>query len=119
MRGEIDCKAPGLKLLRHKAMEKLLSWPIHEFLHTKMDWNRCADRLASKAFQQDQCSIALSDQDRQDLCSLNRLEELLTPKSVDQVVIIASVTRSAVKRRRSSETLQEEFVQQVRIERNR
>ena len=25
MRGEIDCKAPGLQLLRHKAMEKLRS----------------------------------------------------------------------------------------------
>ena len=30
MRGEIDCKAPGLPLLRHKAMEKLRSWPIHK-----------------------------------------------------------------------------------------
>ena len=28
MRGEIDCKAPGLQLLSHKAMEKLRSWPI-------------------------------------------------------------------------------------------
>ena len=42
MRGEIDCttaEAPGLQLLRHKAMEKLLSWPNHEFLHMKRDWN--------------------------------------------------------------------------------
>ena len=39
MRGEIDCKAPGLQLLRLKAMEKLRSWPIHEFLHMKRDWN--------------------------------------------------------------------------------
>ena len=37
MRGEIDCKAPGLQLLRHKAMEKLRSWPNHEFLHMKRD----------------------------------------------------------------------------------
>ena len=46
MRGEIDCKAPGLQLLRHKAMEKLRSWPIQEFLHMKRDWNQSADRLA-------------------------------------------------------------------------
>ena len=39
MREEIDCKAPGLQLLRHKAMEKLRSWPNHEFLHMKRDWN--------------------------------------------------------------------------------
>ena len=30
MRGEIDCKAPGLQLLRHKAMQRLQSWPKHE-----------------------------------------------------------------------------------------
>ena len=35
MRGKNDCKAPGLQLLRHKAMEKLRSWPSHEFLHMK------------------------------------------------------------------------------------
>ena len=29
MRGEIDCKAPGLQLLRSKAVEKLRSWPTH------------------------------------------------------------------------------------------
>ena len=86
MRGEIDYKAPGLKLLRHKAMERLGSWPIYEFLHMKRDWNQSADSLASKALQQEQGTIALSDQDRQDLRSLSRLDELLTPKSVDQVV---------------------------------
>ena len=50
MRGEIDCKAPGLQLLRHKAMEKLRSWPIQEFLHMKRDWNQSADRLASNDY---------------------------------------------------------------------
>ena len=45
MRGEIDCKAPGLKLLQHKAMQRLQSWPKHEFLHMKRDWNQSADRL--------------------------------------------------------------------------
>ena len=37
MRGEIDCKAPGLQLLKHKALEKLRSWPSHELLHTKRE----------------------------------------------------------------------------------
>ena len=49
IRGEIDCKAPGLQLLRHKAMEELRSWPKHEFLHVKRDWNASADRLASES----------------------------------------------------------------------
>ena len=51
MRGEVDCKAPGLQLLRHKAMEKLRSWPDHAFLHMKREWNQSADRLASEALQ--------------------------------------------------------------------
>ncbi|POM75336.1 Reverse transcriptase [Phytophthora palmivora] len=32
MRGEIECKAPGLTLLRQQALERLRSWPNHEFL---------------------------------------------------------------------------------------
>ena len=48
MRGEIDCKAPGLQLMRHKAMEELQSWPKHEFLHVKRDWNASADQLQVK-----------------------------------------------------------------------
>ena len=39
MRGEIDWKAPGMQLLRHKALEGLRSWPDYEFLHVKRDWN--------------------------------------------------------------------------------
>ena len=39
MREEIDCKAPKLQLLRHKTMVKLRSWPTHQFLHMKRDWN--------------------------------------------------------------------------------
>ena len=53
MRGEIDCKAPGLQLLRYKTMERLRSWPSHEFLHMKRDWNQIADGLASEALQQE------------------------------------------------------------------
>ena len=49
MRREMDCKAPGLQLPRHKAMEELRSWPTHEFLHVKRDWNASADRLASES----------------------------------------------------------------------
>ena len=57
------------------------------------------------------------DQDRQNLHSLNRLEELLTLKSVDLVVKILAITRSAVRRRRSPAVMQEEVVQWIRIER--
>ena len=66
----------------------------------KIEWKQSADRLESKAFQQEKVSIAFSDQDRQDLRSLNRLNELLPPKNVDQFVKIPAVTRPAVSRRR-------------------
>ncbi|POM72403.1 Hypothetical protein PHPALM_10883 [Phytophthora palmivora] len=46
MKGEIECKAPGLTLLRQQALERLRSWPNHEFLHMKRDWNQSADSLA-------------------------------------------------------------------------
>ena len=61
--------------------------------------------------------MTVSDQDRQNLHSLNRLDELLTTKSVDRVVKKAAVTRSAVRRLRSPEVMQEGFVRQVRIKR--
>ena len=71
MRGEIDCKAPGLQLLRHKAMEKLQFWSKHEFLHVKRDSNASADRLASEALQKEKGWIVMGDQDGQDLVTLN------------------------------------------------
>ena len=60
--------------------------------------------------------MTVSDQDRQNLHILNRLDEFLTPKSVNRVVKISAVTRSAVRRRRSPEVMQEEVVQRIRID---
>ena len=115
MRGEIDCKAPGLQLLRHKATEKLRSWPTHEFLHTRRDWNQSADRLASEVLQREKRTSVISDPDRQDLVTLNRLHELLLPERVDRTVRVTGITRSSGRRRCRPEILQEEFVQRVRI----
>lgn len=88
-------------------MEKLRSWPNHELLHMKRDWNQSADRLASEALQREKGTIVISDQDRQDLVTLNRLDELLIPSQVDQVVKVAAITRSAVRRRCQPEIWQE------------
>ncbi|GMF48132.1 unnamed protein product [Phytophthora fragariaefolia] len=49
MRGEIDSKAPGLQLLRQKALDQLRSRPQHEFLHMKREWNQSADRRITEA----------------------------------------------------------------------
>ena len=105
MRGEMDCKAPGLQLLRHKAMQKLRSWPKHEFLHMKREWNQSADRLASAALQQEKGVIVNLDQELQELISLNRLHELLLPERTDCVVKMMAITRFARRRRQQPEVL--------------
>ncbi|GMF41751.1 unnamed protein product [Phytophthora fragariaefolia] len=117
MRGEIDCKAPGLQLLRQKALDQLRSWPQHEFLHMKREWNQSADRLASTALHQEERAHPTSDEDRQALITLNRLNELLKQKVTDPVARVTAVTRSARRRRIQPETLQEVVVQQVGSER--
>ncbi|GMG15681.1 unnamed protein product [Phytophthora fragariaefolia] len=92
--GEIECKAPSLKLLWKKAMEKLRSWPNHEFLHVKTDWNQSADNLASAALQREAGKQVTSQIDIDDLTTLNRLAELLVPRSQLSVVKIAATTRA-------------------------
>ncbi|KAE8904900.1 hypothetical protein PF003_g10849 [Phytophthora fragariae] len=115
MRGEIECKAPSLKLLRQKAMERLRSWPNHAFLHVKRDWNQSADRLAGAALQREDGEVVLSDAERDDLATLNRLDELLVPRTCATVVKIAAITRQ--RRRLNPEALQETLVQRLRMER--
>ncbi|OWZ07780.1 reverse transcriptase [Phytophthora megakarya] len=73
MQGEMDCKAPGLQRLRQKALNRLRSWPKHEFLHVQREWNRSADKLASASLQREEGEIVTSEDDRQDLITLNRL----------------------------------------------
>ncbi|KAE8986765.1 hypothetical protein PR001_g19397 [Phytophthora rubi] len=115
MRGEIECKAPSLKLLRQKSMERLRSWPDHAFLHVKRDWNQSADRLAGAALQRQDGAVVVSDAEREDLTTLNRLDELLVPRTRAAVLKIAAVTRP--RRRLNHEVLQETLVQRLRIER--
>ena len=81
------------------------------------EWNQSADRLASEALQHEKGTFDIAEENRQNLITLNRLHELLRPNCVDRVVKVAEITRFAVKRRQPPEVLQEEIVQQVRIDR--
>jgi ribonuclease HI len=38
MREEMDCKSPGLKLLRERARRALQMWPRHDLFHVRRDW---------------------------------------------------------------------------------
>ncbi|POM71786.1 Reverse transcriptase [Phytophthora palmivora] len=113
MRCEIECKALGLTLLRQQALERLRSWPNHEFLHMKRDWSQSADSLASAALRRKSEVVIITEEERQDLMTLNRLDELLTAKNDGATVTIAAVTRSLTKCR--PQVLQEEIAQRMRM----
>ena len=74
-------------------------WPKHDFRHVKRDWNASAGRLASEALQKEKGWIVMDDQDRQDLSTLNRLNESLLPRKTNQRVRVAAITRAAIRRR--------------------
>ncbi|OWY98118.1 reverse transcriptase, partial [Phytophthora megakarya] len=115
VRGEIDCKAPGLTLLRQRALERLRTWPDHELLHVKRDWNGSADSLASAALQR-QCGIEIeSEAEIQDLITLNRLDEILIVKAEEEIAQVSAVTT----RSKARHSLREEIVRELRIERIR
>ncbi|OWZ03167.1 reverse transcriptase, partial [Phytophthora megakarya] len=94
VRGEIDCKAPGLTLLRQKALDRLRIRPDHELVHVKRDWNGSADSL------------------------------ILVVKSEDPAVQISAVTtrskaRSGLRSGSNPPVLCEEVIRELRIERIR
>ncbi|ETN13702.1 hypothetical protein PPTG_08445 [Phytophthora nicotianae INRA-310] len=115
MSGKIECKSPSLKLPRQKAMDQLRSWPEHEFLHVKRDWNQSADSLASAALQKGEGSVIMTEANRYDLITLSHLPELLVPQSDQTVIKITAVMRSH--RRHRPEVLQEVVVQRVPTDR--
>ncbi|KAG6591054.1 reverse transcriptase [Phytophthora cinnamomi] len=122
VRGEIDCKAPGLTLLRKEALDRLQIWPDHELVHVKRDWNGSADSLASAALQRQGGILVDDETDLQDLVTLNRLHEILVVRKeeADSVARVSPATTRSKARSRSTPTvLQEEVVRELRIDRIR
>ncbi|ETP27896.1 hypothetical protein F442_22818 [Phytophthora nicotianae P10297] len=103
MRGEIECKVPGLTPLRRRALDRLRTWATHEFLHVKRDWNQSADRLANTALHQQEGTVVTSEADHDDLVVINRLQELLLPKDEGSVARMAATTRSRSRSKNSAE----------------
>ncbi|OWZ13639.1 reverse transcriptase [Phytophthora megakarya] len=69
---EIDCKVPGLTLLRQKPLDRLRIWPDHELVHVERDWNGSTDSLATAALQRQFGDDDDTDSEVQDLFALNR-----------------------------------------------
>ena len=59
----------------------------------------------------------LTDQDYHDLSAINRLGEILTPGYNDQVIKMAAITRSTMRRREAFTPIQEDVVQEMRLDR--
>ncbi|KAE9342017.1 hypothetical protein PF008_g10352 [Phytophthora fragariae] len=120
VRGEIDCNAPGLTLLRQKALDQLLAWPDHELLHVKRDWDGSADSLASAALQR-QAGIEVEEEsDFENLITPNRLAEILVAKETEEhptAEICPVATRTAGGSGTRPAELQEEVVRNLRIRR--
>ncbi|KAG2984996.1 hypothetical protein PC118_g8555 [Phytophthora cactorum] len=93
VRGEIDCKAPGLTLQR---------------------------QLASVALQR-QCGVLVEGEAKwQDLVTLNRLDEVIVVRSNDEMArISAMVTRSRTRTMSKAQILQEDYVKELRVDRIR
>ncbi|POM63971.1 Reverse transcriptase [Phytophthora palmivora] len=114
VRGEIDCKA----------LDQLKEWSDHEHVHVKRDWNGSADSLASAALQRQGGVEIESDEDKQHLITLNRLNEVLVVKRADQAAQITAVVtrsglRSTIRTTSDPRSLRVEVVQDLRINRIR
>ncbi|OWY96071.1 reverse transcriptase, partial [Phytophthora megakarya] len=83
MRGEMDCKSPGLKLLRQQAWNTLRGWLQHELLHVRRDWNASADMLAGQTLQRQQDKNAYNAGELEYLRTPNRLGEVVRPTTHD------------------------------------
>ena len=119
MRGEIECKASGLSPLRAKALHKLQSWSSHGILHVKRDWNQSADQLASAALHQQKGTAVVTKEEWPGLEAINRLPELLVPRDQSPSVKIFAMTRSRSPIRIPGEVIQEDVIQQLRVDRIR
>ncbi|OWY91281.1 reverse transcriptase, partial [Phytophthora megakarya] len=117
VRGEIDCKAPGLTLLKRKALDRLRKWNDHELVHVKRDWNGSADSLASAALQRQRGIEVQETLGYQDLVTLNRLDEILIPKTENPVVRVAAVTTRAGRARSPVGVMNEGLIREIRVDR--
>ena len=59
----------------------------------------------------------VAEEDRRDLVTQNRLDELLKPKQDGKLARITAVTRSAERIRQHPEVIQEEIIQRISIQR--
>lgn len=118
LRGVMDCKAPGLQLLRSQTLDRLKAWPQTELVYVKRGWNGSADLLAGMALQRQSGTRVNTDEEREDLVALNRLDEIVSSKPQKNLPPIAAVTTRSRARTRRTEAIDEAVVQRMRLGRS-
>ncbi|OWZ14655.1 LOW QUALITY PROTEIN: reverse transcriptase [Phytophthora megakarya] len=102
---------------KRKALDRLRKWSDHELVHVKRDWNGSADSLASAALQRKGGIEVQRGPGYQDLVALNRLDEILIPRTENPVVRVAAVTTRAARVRSSAGVMQEDLIREMRVDR--
>ncbi|OWY91915.1 reverse transcriptase [Phytophthora megakarya] len=76
---------------------------IRQLVHVKRDWNGSADSLASAALQRQRGIEVLETSGYQDLATLNRLDEILIPKTKNPVSLIREIRVDRIKQAQEEE----------------
>jgi ribonuclease HI len=93
LRGDIECRTPGLQVLRAEALLKLSQFSSAHLLHVARDFNGAADLITGKALQRGAGGeVDAAEHDGMKL--LNRLQEVLVEGEADNARAIHVTTRS-------------------------
>ena len=85
----------------------------------KRDWNQSADQLASAALHQQKGTEVVSKEEWPGLEAINRLSELLVPRDQSPSAKVFAMYRSRSPIRIPGEAVQEDAIQQLRVDRIR
>ncbi|OWZ14643.1 LOW QUALITY PROTEIN: reverse transcriptase [Phytophthora megakarya] len=89
----------------------------HELVHARRDWNGSADSLASSALQRQGGTEVQRGPGYQDLVTLNRLDEILIPRTENPVMRVAAVTTRAARVISPAGVMQEDLIREMRVDR--
>ncbi|OWZ01199.1 reverse transcriptase [Phytophthora megakarya] len=84
MLGDLD----RLTLLKRNTLDRMRKWSDHELVHVTRAWNGSADSLASANLQRQGGIEVQGKPECRDLVTLNRLDEILIPKTEIPVDLI-------------------------------
>ncbi|OWY95484.1 LOW QUALITY PROTEIN: reverse transcriptase, partial [Phytophthora megakarya] len=107
----------GLDILEGLDRRRLVICGDSNLVIRQRDWNGSADSLASAALQRQRGIEVLETPEYQDLVTVNRLDEILIPKTENPVVRVAAVTTRAGRARSPAGVMDEGLIREIRVDR--